>query len=496
MKKYKKLSNMGFATPILMLAIALLAIGAYSVPLIIQKVSPQTIIKNSGQVDALTTNAFVVDHNSTDASKIPQSYLDLARNLDVLFNHRSVGVNILEGINALKNQNGTRYSINAASSPSQTWFQSNNGIGEFQEGENTQPWTKTAGFKTLLTNYGSNIQVAIMKLCYVDNVRSADELWSNYRTTMLDLERTNANVKLVWTTMPLMTTGDSVRDSYNLLVRDYAKANNKILFDIAAIESHKPDGSANTNGGHEAMYGPYSTDGGHLTASGSERMANAWWFMMARIAGWNGQPNSTPTPTVTSTITATLTASPTAVPTVNTPTPTVTTTVTATPTATPTIIATQTSTPTPTSTATVVVTLTPTPTPTPTATVTRVVTPTLTPTATPTRVVTSTQTPTPTRVVTAVVTPTPTPIPTTTLSINVPSEIRLPYAKLMRYKLEAKGGNGTYRWSISGKMPFLTMLSKDTLVSYPFSKGTFNVKITVTDGNSTSISKDVSIVVY
>lgn len=32
----------------------------------------------------------------------------------------------------------------------------------------------------------------------------------------------------------------------------------------------------------------WSSDGGHLTAAGSDRAARAMWWLMARVAGWSG----------------------------------------------------------------------------------------------------------------------------------------------------------------------------------------------------------------
>jgi hypothetical protein len=39
--------------------------------------------------------------------------------------------------------------------------------------------------------------------------------------------------------------------------------------------------------GNDIIWSDYTYDGGHLTALGEERLANAFWVMLARIAGWN-----------------------------------------------------------------------------------------------------------------------------------------------------------------------------------------------------------------
>jgi hypothetical protein len=102
--------------------------------------------------------------------------------------------------------------------------------------------------------------------------------------------------------MPILSTNDgnqAARQAFNTAVRNYAKTHPIFLYDIAAIESHNPLGSQISNGGYEAMYEGYSSDGGHLSTGdtgGAIRAAKGWWVLMSRIAGWN--PGGNPTGTV------------------------------------------------------------------------------------------------------------------------------------------------------------------------------------------------------
>jgi len=76
--------------------------------------------------------------------------------------------------------------------------------------------------------------------------------------------------------------------NFNIGMRKYAVENNKYFFDIADIESHHQDGTLCTTSGVESLCPEYTFDGGHPNALGMQRLAKAWWVMMARLAGWNG----------------------------------------------------------------------------------------------------------------------------------------------------------------------------------------------------------------
>jgi lysophospholipase L1-like esterase len=132
--------------------------------------------------------------------------------------------------------------------------------------------------------------VAFFKFCYVDfdDSTNATAVFNAYKTAMETLEAAHPGIKFVWWTAPIQTDYLASRHEFNELVRDYCEANNKILFDIASIESHKPDDSE-TNASQPTLYSGYTSDGGHLNDAGALRVARAWQWLMARIAGWDGQ---------------------------------------------------------------------------------------------------------------------------------------------------------------------------------------------------------------
>ena len=73
------------------------------------------------------------------------------------------------------------------------------------------------------------------------------------------------------------------------MLRQYAKDNGKILVDMADIETHDPQGNPcfDTNQ-IPVICSDYTEEkvSGHLNEVGRERMAKAFWYMMARLTGW------------------------------------------------------------------------------------------------------------------------------------------------------------------------------------------------------------------
>jgi hypothetical protein len=108
---------------------------------------------------------------------------------------------------------------------------------------------------------------------------------------------------VIWTTAALSRLvevndqGQPHIQVFNAQLRNYALANNKILFDLADIESHLPDGTPcygiDRNGNPVnvvTVCDEYVDEeiSGHLNALGTNQVAKAIWVMMARLSGWEG----------------------------------------------------------------------------------------------------------------------------------------------------------------------------------------------------------------
>lgn len=177
-------------------------------------------------------------------------------------------------------------------------------------GANEDPLRKIEDFAARVrSGVGEQVDVAMMKLCYIDVTArtDVDALFATYRTTLSALERDHPQVTFVHVTVPLTAersglsklrarlTGNDrygsdenvARERLNALIR--AAYASQHLFDLAGVESTRPDGSRVT-GRHDgadyfALYDGYASDLGHLNAAGAEVAAAAWLTAVAGAAG-------------------------------------------------------------------------------------------------------------------------------------------------------------------------------------------------------------------
>ena len=227
------------------------------------------------------------------ATRVSPDDLATVAGARVFFGHQSVGQNVLDGVRAV-------YASEGQPAPE---------IQDACIGENEQPLSKIEDFDARMRgDLGEQLDVAMMKLCYIDITTQTDtsELFERYRSTMAALERDLPNVTFVHVTTPLMTepgrmssvkarfTGNTRygpgenanRERLNALIRgEYADSH---LFDLAAVESTTP-GGARVGGHHDgaeyyALYDGYASDNGHLNSTGARTAAAAWLATVARAA--------------------------------------------------------------------------------------------------------------------------------------------------------------------------------------------------------------------
>ena len=225
----------------------------------------------------------------------------------VFFGHQSVGMNMLGGVPGI-------YAGCAVAAPTIEQDRTQGGkeggfIGHAFIGENEKPWLKIRDFDAKIrSGIGQQVDVAMMKLCYVDVTGDTDvgALFTVYNETIGALEGDFPEVTFVHVTVPLMTeqgqlsklksrlTGSSrhgpaanaARERFNALIRrEYAVDR---LFDLAAIESTAPDGTRVTGTYKEQryyrLYDGYASDSGHLNGQGARVAATAWLKALAQAS--------------------------------------------------------------------------------------------------------------------------------------------------------------------------------------------------------------------
>lgn len=228
----------------------------------------------------------------TDPGPDPGTGPDLAAELATLagvaiyFGHQSVGGQLMDAVATLLAGNaGPEPTLLAAPEASQI------DPGDWAHayiGQNQAPLTKLDAFRAALSGpIGGRVQIAFVKLCYVDAYSTAAEspsgLFASYQGMVAAVQAERPGVRLVHVTMPLVTVAaessdgwasNARREAYNDLLR---RAYGAQVFDLALLEATDPTGAVVVNpaSGARGMYAGWSSDGGHLNAAGAARIGRA-----------------------------------------------------------------------------------------------------------------------------------------------------------------------------------------------------------------------------
>jgi hypothetical protein len=228
--------------------------------------------------------AIVADHNgAANFETIPPTYIEVIRSdYHIYYVHTSHGSQIMTGINMLENENLFYHPP--------YFYEYGDDLGH--NGDTT--WVPAT--RTYLDNH-PQCNIAMFSWCggCSDNTEEGINI---YLEKMNELEQDYPGVNFIYMTGHLDGTGPSGNlYARNNQIRAYCIANNKSLFDFADIESYDPDG----------VYYPVETDacnwcydwcashscpgcGGcaHSHCFNCYLKGKAWWWMMARITGWDG----------------------------------------------------------------------------------------------------------------------------------------------------------------------------------------------------------------
>ena len=270
----------------------------------------------SAPIAAASGPALVIDHTSiADFARIPDEAIARAAQLSLLFRGASVGVNIDDGLNCLMNDFPNRRPnfCDRGLTAEQVVFDGRYDRSRWAFEPHSPPpnpnpgwWNKVTFFADRANSMdaGELYDVVTFTFDYVDVIEGGnmDDLFFQAERSgelpivqdLADLEAAHPDQRFVWWTSNLArSVGTADAESFNQQMRAYAIANGKVLFDMAAIESHAPDGSPcfdNRGQGYPAICPDYTDEqeAGHLNARGRLRVAQALWVLMARLAGWEG----------------------------------------------------------------------------------------------------------------------------------------------------------------------------------------------------------------
>jgi len=246
---------------------------------------------------------------SNVASAITTANLTAVARTRMFFDHQSVGVNVLDAVSGV-------YADHGVSAPPIEQGRAEPGpdggfIAHESIEENGKPPLEDFD-RAMRGGMARQVDVAVMNLCWEDinSNTDVDALFARYRDTMAALERDFPKVTFIHVTVPLTTElslfaelktrlrtllgrsdvfsqrANVTRERMNALIRgEYA---GRHLFDLAAIESTKPDGTRVSgrydNQGYFALYDGYTSDRISLNAVGAKIAATAFLEAIAQAS--------------------------------------------------------------------------------------------------------------------------------------------------------------------------------------------------------------------
>jgi len=246
----------------------------------------------------------VADHTSTDLGTVPQSWIEAAKaQFKVSYGHTSHGSQIISGMNLIKGSSGSLYWFDRDGTAGGLSLHDYTPSGDLGNPDRTSWAART---RAMLDEPDNDRNLVIWSWC--GQADTTPENMQTYLDLMSSLEADYPAVTFVYMTGHLNGTGEEGNlHQRNNQIRDHVAANGGVLFDFADIESYDPDGSyfrdryaddvCNYSGGNWADQWCAANPGSELCASCScahskplncNQKARAFWWMMARLAGWDG----------------------------------------------------------------------------------------------------------------------------------------------------------------------------------------------------------------
>ena len=255
----------------------------------------QTGESNENSPD-ISGSGFIIDHLCTDISRIPEEWINRVKEMwNVHYAHTSHGSQITTGMDLLASGNPT-YGYD--SSDCQVPVTS---IGiSLMDGQYIQQdaycetyitpdlyWESEYGLnitRWVLNN--RNINLSLWAWCCQLDYYSETEV-SNYLDKISQLETEFPQVTFIYMTGNAQSTEPN-RYHRNNQIREYCRNNNKILFDFADLDCWY-NGEQYLEGGIPVEHPHYFGDqAGHTTLESCMNKARAFWWLLARISGWEG----------------------------------------------------------------------------------------------------------------------------------------------------------------------------------------------------------------
>ena len=252
--------------------------------------------------------AIIADHHCIRIESVPGTWIEQAKQrFRIAYGHTSHGSQIVSGMSVLQARDGQTYAFNRDGSGGALSLHDRVPSGDLGH-RGDLAWERAT--RALLERGDCDRNMIMWSWCGGCSDNTVEGI-NTYLQAMAQLERDYPDVTFVYMTGHLDGTGvDGNLHRRNEQIRAFCRDNGKVLFDFADIESYDPDGkyvldrAANDNCDYIDANGQRrnwaqewcarnpgacaNCSCAHSQCLNCQMKGRVFWWMMARLAGWEG----------------------------------------------------------------------------------------------------------------------------------------------------------------------------------------------------------------